>query len=120
MGGEDGEGGKGEEEEEERRGGGKERRRKGEEEEWGKGGGTKGREKGERREREGREKGERRESEEDNEQQHETLPYVVKCSYLSRRQTPKEELVLRSDIDFCKQTRYKLVSFPCTRPWERG
>ena len=111
MGGEDGEGGKGEEEEEERRGGGKERRRNGGEEEG---------QKEERREREGREKGERREREEDNEQQHETLPYVVKCSYLSRRQTPKEELVLRSDIDFCKQTRYKLVSFPCTRPWERG
>ena len=109
MGGEDGEGGKGEEEEEERRGGGKERRRNGGEEEG---------QKEERREREGREKGERREREEDNEQQHETLPYVVKCSYLSRRQTPKEELVLRSDIDFCKQTRYKLVSFPCTRSWE--
>ena len=82
-----------------------------------------GREKGERREREGREKGERRErkgSKDHNKQQHETLLYVVKCSYLSRRQTPKEELVLRSDIDFCKQTRYRLVSFPCTRSLERG
>ena len=93
----------------------KRRKRKREEERRGGGMGERRRDK---RKREGREKGERKEREEDNEQQHETLPYMVKCSYLSRRQTPKEELVLRSDIDFCKQTRYKLVSFPCTRPWE--
>ena len=91
----------------------KRRKRKREEEE--RRGGGMGERRRDKRKREGREKGERKEREEDNEQQHETLPYMVKCSYLSRRQTPKEELVLRSDIDFCKQTRYKLVSFPCTR-----
>ena len=94
----------------------KRRKRKREEEE--RRGGGMGERRRDKRKREGREKGERKEREEDNEQQHETLPYMVKCSYLSRRQTPKEELVLRSDIDFCKQTRYKLVSFPCTRSWE--